>query len=301
MPIDHFFRSLSEDQGRRAVGVLLSGGGSDGTLGLTEIKSQGGITFAQDASARQQSMPRSAIAEGCVDMVLSPQEIGQRLGTLGKHPYIAGSPDVVPPDVQARELMLGLVLRATGVDFAQYKRNTVQRRIERRMALEGIQDDRDYVRLLQSEPAAVNALYQDLLVRVTSFFRDRAAFDTLRQIAFPQLLQSRPDRSPIRVWVAGCATGEETYSIAILLLEALGEMAANTPVKILATDISDKALEKARSGTYPENIELDVSQERLRRFFTKADGQYQVSKSLRDLCVFARHNLTRDPPFCAWI
>jgi two-component system CheB/CheR fusion protein len=193
--------------------------------------------------------------------------------------------------------ILGLVRGGAGVDFSQYKRTTVLRRIQRRMALRGLESLEEYLACLQESRPEVQALYQDLLIRVTRFFRDEAAFDALKAEVFPNLLKDRSPNAPLRFWVAGCSTGEEVYSLGISLLEFLSERNVNFPIKILATDVNDAALERARAGVYVDNIELDVSPERLRRFFAKADGHYQIGKVVRDLCIFSRHNLTSDPPF----
>ncbi len=300
MPIDYLFRSLAEVQQNRAIGVVLSGGGTDGTLGLMAIKAEGGITFAQDEkSARQGAMPRSAITEGWVDHVLPPAEIAGRLVRLAHHPYATLSEPVASPGELdgVTDRILGVLRQATDTDFSQYKRTTINRRIRRRMALRGLDEFEDYLRLLQADQAEAHHLYQDLLIRVTRFFRDEDVYDALKAEVLPRLLKDRSANTPIRVWVAGCSTGEEAYSLAIVLLEHLGDQGANHAIKILATDINEAALEKARAGVYVDNIELDVPPERLQRFFAKVNGHYQVGKSVRDLCVFSRHNLATDPPF----
>ena len=302
MPIDYLFRSLAQDQGSQSIGIVLSGGGSDGSLGLEAIKGEGGITFAQDEqSAQHDSMPRSAVAIGCVDYVLDPEGIARELTRIGGHDYLNGDEDTRVDEIRLEsdhlEGIFGLLRTSRGVDFTHYKRNTLLRRLERRMAVRRMEDLAGYHRLLQDDPAEVEALFQDMLIRVTSFFRDPAAFEFLQQKILPDLMQDRPDDLPVRLWVAGCSTGEEVYSLAIALIESLGEKAGTTPIKILASDIDESALERARAGLYIENIAMDVSPERLRRFFTRVNNHYQVAKSIRDLCVFSRHNLTRDPPF----
>jgi two-component system CheB/CheR fusion protein len=298
MPIDHLFRSLAAVQKNRAIGVLLSGGGTDGTLGFRAIKAEGGITFAQDErSAKHSSMPRSAILDGYVDYVLTPKEISQQLLRIAQHPY---AQEAAPEQITAGDAFRDIValLRATtNVDFSHYKQSTIQRRILRRMALLGLEDPKDYVHRLRDDPAEMRNLYQDFLIRVTQFFRDPEAFETLQQKVFPVLACERPLAAPIRIWVAGCSTGEEVYSLAISLLEFLEEKQTNYPIKILATDLNEAALEKARSGIYLDNIEGDVSPQRLRRFFVRTNGHYQISKAVRDLCVFSKHNMVTDPPF----
>jgi two-component system CheB/CheR fusion protein len=301
MPIDHLFRSIAEIQKSRAVGVLLSGGGTDGTLGFQSIKAEGGITFAQDEkSARQHGMPRSAVADGCVDCVLPPAEIGQELARLVQHPY---TKTPAPGDGEAVEVgdpvgqILALLRSATNVDFSHYKRATVLRRIQRRMAVRNLENLQDYLRYLRANPVEIRELYQDFLIRVTQFFRDVEAFQALKELVFPAIVQGHPPGAPVRIWVAGCSSGEEVYSIAMSLLEFLDGRPESVPIKILATDLNEAALEKARAGVYIDNIEIDVSPERLRRFFMRVDGHYQISKSIRDLCVFSRHNMAADPPF----
>lgn len=302
--IDIFLKSLAADQGSNAIGIVLSGTGADGTAGLTAIKGEGGITFAQDThSAKYDGMPASAIATGCVDFALPPEGIANELARISQHPYVAG-----PHDGQTEEERKGaethmaqvfrLLRRATKVDFADYKPPTIGRRIHRRMVLHKIEKLGDYVNLLHRDRAEVNALYQDLLINVTSFFRNPEAFDTLKQSVYPAILKTRGSSSvPIRVWVPGCSTGEETYSHAISLIECLGEERIEVPIQIFGTDLSDNAIQRARAGIYKESIEADVNQTRLRRFFHKSDGGYQISKTIRDMCIFSTQNVFSDPPF----
>jgi two-component system CheB/CheR fusion protein len=297
MPIDHFLRSLAHDQGSRAAAIILSGGGTDGALGLSEVKASDGVTFVQsERSAKHEAMPRNAIATGAVDFVLDPAEIARELVRVTKN--LNG--DIKSLGKSAEEELRNVfstVRSVTGADFSQYKPTTMRRRIQRRMALVGASSLSDYIALLKDKPAEVTDLYRDFLIQVTSFFRDPEAFTALQQKVLPRIIRDRPPDSPLRIWVAGCSTGEEVYSLAIALMESLGDMAANTFVKILATDISEAALERARAGMYVDNIAMDVSQERLRRFFVQINGHYQVSKSIRDLCVFSKHNLIKDTPF----
>jgi two-component system, chemotaxis family, CheB/CheR fusion protein len=301
-PIDIFFESLARWAQERAIGVILSGTASDGAIGIKEIKGVGGITIAQTPeSARYDGMPRAAIATGMIDLVLTPQEIGEHISQVRDHPYLAqkveddGRDALVPTEEQFRDLF-GLLRRASGIDFKQYKVPTVRRRLLRRMALHRLTDVAAYLRYMRDHPPEATALSQDLLIHVTRFFRDPDSFKALEAHALPEMTLERHDET-IRIWVPGCATGEEAYSVAIVLLEALGEGVAERQVQIFATDVSDGAIDQARTGTYPFNITVDVSPERLKRFFTKADGGYRVSKVLRDMCVFARHDLARDPPF----
>jgi two-component system CheB/CheR fusion protein len=301
MPADHLFRSLAAVQREKAIGVILSGGGTDGTLGFQAIKAEGGITFAQqEASARQSSMPRSAVADGNVDYILTPREIARQLVRLNGHPYTreTGTDQALLREAGgAVAEIINLLRSRTAVDFTNYKQSTIRRRVQRRMALRGLEDVRGYLQVLREDPAELQALYQDFLIRVTQFFRDPAAFEALKTKVFPRLVHNRALNATIRLWVAGCATGEEVYSLAMCLLEYLGDGNHSFPVKILATDLSEAALDKARAGVYVDNIEIDVSPERLRRFFVRLDGHYQISKAVRDLCVFSRHNMAADPPF----
>ena len=309
MPADALFKSLAENYGDAAISVVLSGGDSDGALGTQQIKHNGGITFAQEpSSARFPSMPRSAIETGCVDFVLRPSQIARELGRLGGHPYLrlvgqpAPSTDDTPEVATAAdEERLRHIFRrlrsAHGVDFTRYKRSTLQRRLARRMALQRIESPADYVALIESDPAEAAALYQDFLIQVTGFFRDPESFEGLARWVFPSLCEGRPPKEPIRIWVPGCASGEETYSIAIALVEYLGERLIPEGIQIFGTDVSEAAIEKARAGSYLDTITQEVSAERLTRFFVKADDHYRIAKSIRDLCIFARQDVTRDPPF----
>ena len=298
MPIDFFFRSLAEDRGSRAVAVVLSGSASDGSLGAKAVKAEGGIVFAQDESARFDSMPRSAVAAGAVDFVLPPKEIAKEIVRIARHSY------ALSDDSDARRLsetqlaeVFTILRGAHDVDFTHYKPNTVERRIRRRMAVNRVDTLDDYLVHLRAHPREVEDLYSDLLIRVTGFFRDPEVFETLKGSILPAIMRERDESSPLRIWVPGCATGEEVYSVAICAMEIASAMELTCPVQIFGTDVSDAAVDKARAGIYPENIAADVTPERLRRFFTKIEGSYRVSKSVRDCCVFARQNLTKDPPF----
>src|SRR2546425_3707460 len=303
MPIDRFLRSLAEDKGSNAIGVILSGTASDGTLGLAAIKGEGGITFAQDEkSAKYDGMPRSAIAAGCVDLVLPHDRIAEELARICEHPYVAYSPsskiaELMPDsDPHLKNILLSLRM-ANKIDFSDYKPATVKRRILRRMTLHKIEKVKEYVHFLQHHPAEVEALCEDILIHVTSFFRDPGAFEALKTEVFPTILKHRSAEEPIRIWVPGCSTGEETYSHAISLLEFLGDRRGNIPIQLFGTDLSQAGIEKARAGIYPESIAADVSPERLPRFFAKVEGGYRIAKTIRDMCVFARQNLLQDPPF----
>ena len=308
LPIDNFFRSLAERVGQRAIGVVLSGTASDGTEGCRAIKAAGGLTFAQDEeSAKYDSMPRSAIESGCIDFVLTPKDIARELGGVSQHPYVTRvlsngkdeSRGMVGSDLDA---LFGLLRESTGVDFTNYKHTTLQRRIRRRMLVHKVEKLRDYLRFIGKKPEELDELYRDLLIHVTGFFREPAAFLALRKHVYPKLFEGRKSDNPIRVWVAGCSTGEEAYSIAITLLEYLWGHSRNISqaamaIQIFATDISDTALDRARTGQYPEAAVAEISAERLKRFFVRQEGGYQVNKSVRDMCIFAKQNLVKDPPF----
>ena len=304
MPIDHLLRSLATIQKARSAAVILSGGGSDGAIALQAIKASGGVTFAQsEVTARHTSMPRSAVQDGNVDHVLPPGEIARTLERIARHPYARESEpratDHMPVLAPAASItdIINLVRQRTSVDFTNYKQSTIRRRIFRRMALRGIQEPAEYLTLLRADANEVRNLLQDFLIRVTQFFRDPESFESLKTDVLPAIIDGRSPGSTIRVWIAGCATGEEAYSIAISLLEYLDNRPEKLAIKILATDLNEVALEKARAGIYLDNIEIDVSPQRLRRFFLRQEGYYQISKAVRELCVFSKHNLAADPPF----
>jgi len=306
LTIDRFFRSLAQDRNRQAIGVLLSGTASDGTAGLEAIKAQGGMTFAQNAqSAKYPQMPQHAIAAGYVDRILPPEEIARVLITLNKHPTLTAAismePHALAPSEQQAFTKIRLLLgSATNVDFLAYRPATLQRRILRRMAVVQIDQLPAYATYLDDHPAEVEALSQEVLIHVTSFFRDATAFEALPRLVFPALVQQLSPGDPIRLWVAGCSTGEEVYSLAICLLEFLQERALVHPFQLFATDIDAAAIKHARAGIYLMKTMQTVSPQRLQRFFVPLDRRgerYQISKAIRERCVFARHNLANDPPF----
>ncbi len=299
--IDAFFRSLAEHRKSQAIGVVLSGTGTDGTLGLAAIKAEGGIAFAQDQqSAKFPDMPRSAsIQFGAADFVLPPAQIAAELARIASHPYLwraAGEEGEAAPQETQLASIFRWVKRSTGVDFSQYKPSTLRRRILRRMVLNKTETLGSYLKRLEADPSEVESLYRDLLINVTSFFRDPETFEYLKNDVLPDILKHRHGDLPVRIWVPGCATGEEAYTIAILLLECLPSSGASA-LQIFASDISKEAVQIARDGEYPENIAADVSAERLRKFFTKSNRGYQISKQVRDVCIFAVQDVTRDPPF----
>jgi two-component system CheB/CheR fusion protein len=303
MTIDYLFFSLAEEQEDKVIGVLLSGTSSDGALGLEAIKRAGGITFAQDGkSARYDYMPKSAIATGCVDFVLPPEKIAQELIRISRHPLLTIPSPAKPEELQVAEgtsfeQILKLLYEGTGFDFSQYKYNTLNRRILRRLVIHRLDSLEAYVAFLKQTPAEIEALAEDLFIKVTAFFRDPEAFEVLKEKFFPAILRHKSPEAAIRVWVPACSTGEEAYSLAICWLEFLGDLAATTPVQIFATDVSDAVIEKARTGWYPKNIAAQISAERLSRFFTATETGYEIKKHLREMCIFAKHNLLQDPPF----
>ncbi len=300
LPIDHFFRSLAAERGRQSIGVVLSGTASDGTEGLAAIRAQGGITFAQDPrSARFGEMPQSAIGAGVVDYSLPLPALGEELTRLARHPYLARREPVPPTPRGAASLarVFGLVRAACGVDFSEYKPATFKRRLARRMAVRRAQDIAAYLTLLKEDPGEARSLHDDLLIQVTSFFRDRESFEELKATALPDVLKRKAAGAPIRAWVVGCSTGEEVYSLAMSIVEFLGDSPSVHPVHVFGSDVSDKAIEHARAGLYSEAAMREVGEERRSRFFVKSERGWRVDKALRELCVFARNDVARDPPF----
>ncbi len=302
MPIDFFFRALAGDQGERAICVLVSGMGSDGTLGLKSVKEKLGMAMVQDPdSAKYDGMPRSAIRTGLVDYVAPIEELPAKLIGYVKHASQPLVKAAAPPASEASAIeKVFLLLRShTGHDFSLYKRNTVYRRIERRMSVHQIGKIADYVRYLQDNPHEVQLLFKELLIGVTNFFREPEAFEALRETVVCPMIADKPRESTVRVWVPGCSTGEEAYSVAIVLRECVDSIKPDVPIKIqvFATDIDSEAIDLARRGSYPPNVAADMSPERLERFFTKLDHTYQVNKVIRETVVFAPQNIIMDPPF----
>lgn len=304
MPGDAFFESLAAERGNKAIAIVLSGTDGDGSQGLKAIKVAGGVTFAQsDATAKFDSMPSTAVATGNIDFVLPPQAIAAELTKLSRSPFLfySESLQIVQPSPKPSDALttIFVLLRtSTGVDFTLYKSTTLDRRMQRRMLLYKLESLEDYAQYLQSHPAEVQALYEEILIHVTSFFRDPETFEQLKAQVFPTISQNKTADMPIRIWVAGCSTGEEVYSIAICLLEFFSDRATVPPIRIFGSDISETAINRARSGFYLESQMEAVSPERRHRFFVPlATGGYQISSAIRELCVFARHNLGGDPPF----
>ncbi|MEZ0130154.1 CheR family methyltransferase, partial [Flavobacterium sp. LBUM151] len=294
--IDIFFTSLAEVHLNLACGVLLSGNGSDGTIGLVSIKEHGGITFAQDMEASYNEMPQNAINAGVVDYVLSPVKIVEKLIELCKAKGTAGDDNVLKDDAVFHEI-IKLLLHHSGVDFAYYKQTTIRRRIARRMALDKIVSLKDYLKVLRGDKLASEDLFNDLLIPVTEFFRDVKIFQVMREKVFPLLAGSVPEGNAIRIWIAGCSTGEEAYTLAIALHEFLGENLQGKEIQIFASDISEVAIAKARAGFYRKSQMRNVSEAILSKYFTSNTNGYTIKRQIRDLCVFAVHNFLTDPPF----
>ncbi len=317
--VDVFFRSLAEARGERAVGVVLSGSADDGTDGIRAIDAAGGLALVQEpASGEHGRMPQSAIDSGVAHCVLPPKGLAAKLAEFAGDPLLLiaapkpaggapasapadGSPPAAQPprfDDGAMQRVFEMLNEVGGVDFTHYKRPTIRRRLHRRMLLNRIASADDYVALLERSPEEAQKLFRDVLIHVTRFFRDPESFDLLKSEIFPKALARLEEHDSIRVWVAGCSTGEEAYSTGIALLEALGEDRRRIPIQIFATDVSEQAVEVARRGEYPASIAGEVSSERLEKFFDPTDdGRHRVKPFVRDLCVFARQDLTRDPPF----
>lgn len=303
LPIDILFTSLSKTHKENVIGIILSGSASDGTLGLKSIKEHGGLTYAQDQSAKFNSMPNSAISVGIVDFILSPKEIALELNRISKLPMlkVSGTKNVEEESIQDDnpdfvKILLSLQ-KFRGVDFSAYKTRTIKRRILRRMLLCKTEDLKSYDKLINDNQEEMKILYQDLLINVTGFFRDPETFKYLKETVLPKLLESKNHNETLRVWVPACSSGEEAISIAITILEIQEKTGNKIPVQMFATDLSEKEIRKARIGIYAENELQSVSPKRLKHFFVKVDNNYRISKIIRDICVFAPHNLLKDPPF----
>ena len=306
-PIDAFFASLAEEKREHAIAVVLSGTGSDGTNGVKAVKEVGGLVIAQaPESAKFDGMPRSVINTGLADFVLSPEEIAEEILNFSNTPVLLRAPksDSVLPDEDmlfSEEETLShiytILKNASGIDFTYYKRSTILRRIERRMLVTHTSSLSEFARLLGDSPDEVNILVKEILIGVTNFFRDPAFFEKLKYNAIYKIVERAKENEPIRVWSAGCSTGEEAYSIAILFQEVMEEMQVKRDVKIFATDVDSRAIEQAGKGIFSENIIDDVSPDRLAKYFIKQNDQYHISKSIRRMIVFATHNMFSDPPF----
>ncbi len=302
LPIDFFFRSLAQDQGEHAICIVLSGTGTDGTLGLKAVKGEGGLAIAQEPNtSKYDGMPRSAINTGMVDYVLPSEKIPEQLISYVKHEFRQGggkvAATITPKPGEYLQKIFILLRDKTGHDFSFYKENTIIRRIERRMSVNQIQQISHYIRYVQQNPLEAGTLFKELLIGVTNFFRDSEAFSALKKHVIPQLFVDRHKEQPLRIWVPGCSTGEEAYSIAMLIRSHMDTMKWALPVQVFATDIDPNAIEVARAGIYPDGIAVDVPPEYLKRFFTKEENTYQVNKTIRDMLVFAVQSVIKDPPF----
>ena len=302
-PINDFMISLASERKTQAIGIVLSGTGNDGTEGLKAIKAEGGITFAQDPETAQYAdMPKNAIAAETAYFILSPENIAKELVRLAKNPQLThtettSSRTKLKDETVLRKILI-MLKTSSGVDFTHYKETTINRRIARRMVINKIENEKEYVAFLRAHPNELNALFDDLLIGVTSFFREPKTFEALEEKVFPELIKNRSPNESIRVWVPGCSTGEEVYSIAIAIQEFLEEKARpDLRVQIFGTDANEKNIEKARQGIYPKTIEDNVSENRLKRFFNRQNGNYQITKLIRDMCIFAKQDITSDPPF----
>lgn len=299
-PIDFFFRSLAEDQQEKAIGIILSGTGTEGTLGLKDIKGQGGLSIVQEPeTAKYDGMPRSAVTAGVEDFVLPVKKIPEALVKYAKNRTFKPQEktEIVSTTNELLEKVFILLRNETGCNFGDYKSSTVIRRIEKRMALNQIDKLENYLKYLQKNKEELQKLFDELLIGVTSFFRDKEAYDAVAQKIIPQIIKNKSDGDTIRIWVAGCSTGEEAYSLAILFSEAINKQSKSLKLQIFASDLDERAINTARQGVYPETIFADVTPERLRRYFRAEDNTYRINKDIRDKVIFSEHNLIKDPPF----
>jgi two-component system CheB/CheR fusion protein len=325
LAVNFFMHSLALERKGAAIAIVLSGTGADGTAGMEDIKAEGGITFAQDpATARYDGMPRSVIDSGCADFILAPKDMAKELRRIQHHPYVhlekpeeedsgaekpgaesgaepqdlrLASSESPASDTKDFSAVLAQLRKSSGVDFSQYKPNTIHRRALRRMLLLKVNSLREYASYLKEHPEEGEKLFDDVLIPVTNFFRDFEAFEALKTQVYPAIVKDQGNKGTIRMWAPGCSTGEETYSLAMTLVEFLGDRASGFQVQIFGTDLNEKGIQKARAGVYRESIAEEISPERMARFFVKVDEGYRVSKAVRDMCVFARQNLANDPPF----
>lgn len=301
MPVDCFFTSLSQDLGANATGIILSGMASDGTMGIKAIKNQGGMTMVQQPdTAKYNGMPQSAVETGRIDFILPVEKMPETLIRYFRHDYPKLPGKIKSTDILNENLMgkiFALIRNATGHDFSHYKPSTITRRIERRLEVHQIESVSDYILYLQKNPFEINALFKNILIGVTAFFRDLQAYDVIEKEIFPDLLKNKGAGAKLRCWVPGCSTGEEAYSLAIILSEVMDKLKKYVPVRIFATDIEPSVIDIARRGIYPENVVAGISQDRLTRFFTKSQNGFRVKKQVRAMVVFSIQNLIKDPPF----
>jgi len=296
--IDHFLIALAPIYQNNAIAIILSGTATDGTEGFRAIKAEGGITFAQDESAKFRGMPNNAADSGYVDFIMPPEKMATELESLIRLPYtgLESLEEITMQEQELRKIQV-LLYKGWNVDFSNYKQTTVGRRILRRMALNKIKDLKEYTEFLIKEPAEAALLYKDLLINVTSFFRDPTLYEELSKEVLPLLVKNKTPSDVLRLWVPACSTGEEAYSIAICIFEYLTAHSIVAPIQLFASDLSEGSIEKARLGIYSKISLEKISPERLNRFFVNVDGRYQIIKPIRDICVFATHNLLKDPPF----
>ncbi len=300
LPIDSFFRTLARDEAERAIAIILSGTGSDGTLGLKEIKAAGGMIMVQkEEQAKYDSMPRSAIDTGMVDFILPVEKMGEQLAQYVRHPYLE-RPKVTEPEEKSEDQLQRIFLlirNQTGHDFSHYKRNTIRRRIARRLAVHQIEDLDHYIKMLRESSEEVDILAREMLITVTNFFRDREAWDSLAELVVRPIVEEKPPEIPLRIWVPGCAAGEEAYTVAILFHEQMARDEKHHLLQIFATDLDEESVNIGRRGVYPKSIAADVSPVRLKRFFTEEGNSYKIKNNIRETIVFAKHNLIKDAPF----
>jgi len=299
LPVDFFMASLAQEEREKAIGIILSGTGFDGTQGARAIKAEGGTIFAQDEkTARYFGMPSSVITGGLADFIFAPKGIALKLARFKSHGYGTSLKKTAKGFREENDLkrMLALLRDLTGVDFTHYKEATVSRRIARRMAFHSIESYSAYYKYLKANPAEIDLLRKDILIPVTSFFRDPEMFAALRKKIFPLVAGKRSAQNPLRLWVTACSSGEEVYSLAIFLYEFLEEKKIKPYIQVFGTDVSEANIEKARAGLYAQSISEHVSADRLRRFFVKTETGYKIAKHLRDLCIFAKQDVTGDPP-----
>jgi two-component system, chemotaxis family, CheB/CheR fusion protein len=301
LPIDVFFRSLAKDQEKNAIGIILSGTGSDGTLGIKAIKENGGITMAQDdKSAKFDGMPRSSVSTGLVDVVLPPKLLADELVSYVQHPFVnktKKNENFLDLELSQLKKVIQILYSSKNVDFSSYKENTIIRRIEKRISLKRFDRFEDYTSFLTNNPNEIDILFNELFIGVTRFFRDEAYFNSLKENVIPKIIEKSSEHKEIRIWITACSTGEEAYSIAILFREYLDLFGLNRNIKIFATDIDSRSLTYASAGFYLDNIISDVSADRLSKYFVRNENGYQISDSIRNMLIFAKHNLTNDPPF----
>jgi len=301
MPIDYFFRALSEDQKEKAIAIVLSGTASDGTLGIKAVKGEGGMVMVQDPdTAKYEGMPKSAIETGLVDFILPVEKMPEHLIRYVKHPVIKRPGKIVFSETSGQhqlQKIFALIRSATGHDFSHYKHSTIERRLERRLAVHQINSLPDYILFIQKNPSEIETLFKNLVIGVTSFFRDPKAYEVIETQALAKVIEAKHPEDTLRCWVVGCSTGEEAYSFAILISEAMEKLKKHINVQIFATDIDEAAIEDARKGIYPASIAGDVSEQRLRQFFIKEEGLFKIKKQVRDMVVFSLQSVTKDPPF----